>query len=135
MSGCSRLDGRGCGDGEGVDDELDGSADFFVNLDIHELGNAGNQDAIGFEVAGGEDEGFDRLVDGAGADGLDLGVPVLADDAGDGSGNCRCTGVRGYLDHVHVYLPASMKGGDASTLIVQIILIHFKKDISIVSLS
>lgn len=71
----------------GFDDEFDGGADFILDLDIHEFGDADDVDAIVFEVAGGEDEGFDGLVDGAGADGLHFCAFVFADDARDGPGD------------------------------------------------
>jgi hypothetical protein len=72
----------------------------LVTLYLH-LGKAGDDGQVHIvllQVAAGDGNRLDGLVDGAGADRLDLRIALLAHDAGNSAGNCRRTGLRRDFD-------------------------------------
>src|SRR5207302_1416725 len=68
-------------------EEADAGALLAVDRDVDEGGDADQVDAAGGDVAPGDGDRLDGLVDGSGADRLDLDLVRAPDDTGDRSGD------------------------------------------------
>src|SRR5690606_10925715 len=91
----------------GLNDKPDGSPLLTVNLDLSERRNTDQINAVGGHEASADGDRLDRLIDGAGADGLHLRGPVLpqhgSQSTGDSLGLRRC----GYLQDLHAEYASS----------------------------
>src|SRR5207244_2149516 len=83
------------------DEEADPGALLPVDGDVDEGRDPHQVDAAGGNVAARDGDGLDRLVDGPGADGLDLDLPLAADHPGDGAGDRHGLGGCGDLENFH----------------------------------
>jgi len=73
-----------------LDEEPDGRALFAIDLDVGESGTTDEVDPGRGNEATRDSDRFDRLIQGPGANGLDLNDAALSDD----SGECAGHGVR-----------------------------------------
>jgi hypothetical protein len=85
--------------------KLDGCADFLLNFYIHKFWDEDNVNTVLHQVALGQRQSFDCLVDGTGSNGLDFCTIVFPDYASDSASYSGGTGGALYFDYVHVYLP------------------------------
>ena len=72
-----------------IDGKTDGRARLSVDEDVGEHRRAGNIEASGNQKAARDGHGLNGLVDGTGADTLNVDGYAIFDHAGDGAGNGR----------------------------------------------
>ena len=73
-----------------LDDQAERGALLLADLDLGERWDADGIDAVLGQVVARDGDGLDGLVDRARANCLDLGAPMLPNDASDGAGDSRC---------------------------------------------
>src|SRR3989304_10147808 len=94
----------------GLDDQPDGGAFLTFDVDRSEFRETDHVDPVLQQVAAGDCDRLDGLVDGAGADGLNLRPPMLTHHPGNGTGDGRGSGTGRDLDDVHRASPLARGG-------------------------
>src|SRR3990170_3296122 len=85
----------------GLDDQPDGGAFLAFDVDRGEFRETDDVDPVLQQVAAGNRDRLDGLIDGAGADGLNLRPPMLPHHPGNSTGDGRGSGTGRDLDDVH----------------------------------
>ncbi len=88
--------------------EPNGGAFLIVNIDIDKGRNTCNMNIFFGQITLGDHDGFHGLIDGTGADGLNLNMARLAHDAGNRAGDSRRPGARGHLNNIQTLRPIAI---------------------------